>query len=595
MAADGGDSASFTVRLVNQVMAPARQIKGALGDVEKAFKSAQKTLAAPTPKRGPLSDWDKMVAGAKKSQASDFAKQHLASIKQQNAALKNQQAIRQKLAQHHADHGASATLTGAASEAAIGATYAVAAAAVAAVAAVGYLTYKFAEASLEAGKFAERSRLAMSFLTGSGPLAAIQFDALRHEAQGLGLDVEDTQHSFQKLLAAQFSIGKSRELIRMGSDLQAIGASADEVSGALLAITQIKSKGRLQAQEMLQLQERGISSELVYNALQSKLGKTRDQVQKMQQGGKISGDVAIEAILEAVRHKTGTTKAGEAGANFANNTITGLGNQLHAGVQNFFIDVGDALLPGFTVIAGRIKAIVTTLANDPQIAALGTFLLSEFQIFTLWLEANWPQISATLVASAHLMADSVRFVVECFDLTTMKGQALAGIMAALAVTFGIVALAAFTLGLPLYAFIAVIGLVVYAVIEAVGWIWDKIKALGNFLGIGGGTATPDAPGVPAVAPQTGYGVGPWANIPTLSTPASNDNAIQGVTAAPGAQALSGMTNATAAGEERGGSPVHVDSLAVHVQAPADQDPEHMGQIVGQAVHSELAKIMRQAS
>src|SRR6478736_5243836 len=99
MAADGSDSATFTVRLVNQVMAPARQIKQAMGEVGKAFKDTQRAMSAPAPRRGALSDWDKMMSGAKKSQAADFAKQQAALVKSQAAQQKQQLAKSRELAQ----------------------------------------------------------------------------------------------------------------------------------------------------------------------------------------------------------------------------------------------------------------------------------------------------------------------------------------------------------------------------------------------------------------------------------------------------------------------------------------------------------------
>jgi hypothetical protein len=42
MAADGSDAASFTVRLVNQVTAPARQVQQAMSGVTKSMQAAQK-------------------------------------------------------------------------------------------------------------------------------------------------------------------------------------------------------------------------------------------------------------------------------------------------------------------------------------------------------------------------------------------------------------------------------------------------------------------------------------------------------------------------------------------------------------------------
>lgn len=562
MAADGGDSASFTVRLINQISAPARQVQQSMAGMTKSIQSAQRALAAPAPKRGAVSDWEKMTGGAKRNSALEYAK-NANRLKEREE--KRSADVSRRIAQGHADHGLAGMLASGGSEMALGATVAVAAAGLAAAAAVGYMGLKFAEASVQAGIFAERSTLAIGFLTNNAPAAAQQFDAVRHMAQGLGLDVEDTQHSFQRLLAAQFSVGQSKELIKMGSDLQAIGASADEVSGALLAITQIKSKGRLQAQEMLQLQERGISAELVYGALQKNLGKSKAEVQKMQTAGKITGDDAIQAITDAVKHKTHESKLGEAGAAFASQTVAGMTGVMHAKLENLFVDVGELMMPGVTKIMKLVGGMFDTIVSDPKIIGVGQFLLSEFEYFTLWVDANWPAISAALVTGAELVADSFRFVVELFDTSTVKGMVFAGVIGTLAAAFGVMALAGFTLMLPLYALIAVIGAVAYGIYAAIGWISEALSSLGSWISGGG---------------DKGGGVG-------------NDNGIQPMGAAGGFAALAAMQgDTTESAAATGQQPIN---LTQHITVPQADDPQRQAALIGQEVHSQIATIMRQAS
>lgn len=591
MAADGGDSASFTVRLVNQVMAPARQIKAAMGDVEKAFKSAQRSMTAPSPKRGPLSDWDKMLSGAKKSQALDFAKQQTALTRAQNASAKKQMATQQKLSQFHADHGLGAMALEGGADAALGATVAIAAAGVAAAAAVGYLSFKFAEASVEAGMFAQRSELAIGFLTNNAPRAAKQFDDVRGMAQGLGLEVNETIHSFERMLAMQFSVGKSKDLIKMAADMQAIGANAEEVQRILYAIAEIKSMGTLQKRQERMLQMAGISGQLIDKALMSKMGiSDHGKLETARKKNQIGADVAIDAVMEAVMHKTHEGKLGQAGRAFAENTLTGMEAQMHAGLENLYINVGKRLLPGVTEIANLVGQTLGAVMNDPEINAIGDFLINEFEIFVLWAKANWPEIQSDIVMAAHAIGESMRFVVECFDDATIKGMAMEGILIALAAALGLVALAGLMLMGPLYAVIALIGLLVYAVVKAVEWIAEKIGELGKWLGGGMTTGPADA------------GVKGWGGVPMVddfgnvlpSMPVANDNgAIQGVTAAGGVQALQNMSGTTEAGQESGGSPVRIGQLNVTV--PESKDPQEQASLIGQAVHTEVAKILRQAS
>ena len=105
----------------------------------------------------------------------------------------------------------------------------------------------------------------------------------------LGLNIDQTAHSFANMLKLQFSEKEGRKWVKLGADLQAIGNEADEIQGIFRAIGQIRSKGRLQAEEMLQLAERGVSQELVWDEAAKLMGfgggdAGREQVRKAQEG-----------------------------------------------------------------------------------------------------------------------------------------------------------------------------------------------------------------------------------------------------------------------------------------------------------------------
>jgi tape measure domain-containing protein len=284
-----------------------------------------------------------------------------------------------------------------------------------AASAVSQIALSFAAASIEGLKFAQRSELALGNLLHQGQNARAEFDEVRAMAQRLGLGIEDTVHSFQKLLAAQFEVGRAKELIRMSSDLQGIGASAEEVKRSLLAITQIKSKGRLMAEEMLQLQEAGISSELVYDALGRRLGKTRDELRKLQEAGKLDAATGIEAILEAVRKKTGTTQAGELGAKFAATTLEGLQAQLTGGIQNTFINIGRRVAPILMPVASKIVAALMSALDNPRLKAAGERLLIRLERFGAWVIAHMPQIEKVFTQAVDGVALAIDKVVDVID------------------------------------------------------------------------------------------------------------------------------------------------------------------------------------
>lgn len=418
------DDANFTVRVVNEATAPARAIKQSLKEVTDAFKSMDGVVAN---------------SGAK---GGGFGK----------------------------------ALSAAALSATEAALFGVGAAIGVAVVAEGFLATKFAEAATEAARFAQTSIQAITQLTGSGATANAQFAAVRHEAAALGLEVEGTVKGFQKLLAAQFEIGKAKELIRMGADLQVIGASGEEVGRVLMAITQIKSKGKLQAEEMLQLQEAGVSAELVYDALGKTMGKTRAELQKLQQKGKIGSTEGIEAILEAVRHKTGVSRAGDAALN--NNTIDASMRRLQGDISNTFIDIGQAITPTLEHLTARIPELFKAIKDDPDVAELGDFLLNQFEGFGLWVDAHWPEIKATVLDAVHAIGEVIRTQFAVLQFVTDNWEGIRVAMYAVAGVMGIVAAAGFVLMAPLlFVTGAVAGLAlgfVYAA-DAISDNWGKIK------------------------------------------------------------------------------------------------------------------------
>lgn len=205
--------------------------------------------------------------------------------------------------------------------------------------------------------FAERSRLALRNLSGGAFEGERAFQTAISLAEEYGLEVDKTVASFTKLRAAQFTLGETKELIKLTTDLRAIGATSLEVASAIRAITQIKAKGRLQAEELVgQLAEAGVATTLVYEALSKQLGKTQDEVRKLITAGKISADVGISAITQAVLKKANIQQAGDAGRQFADATLTGLFNRLKA-APGFFVFRVSELLKGDADIEGIVRDI----------------------------------------------------------------------------------------------------------------------------------------------------------------------------------------------------------------------------------------------
>lgn len=218
---------------------------------------------------------------------------------------------------------------------------------------VARLAVSTGKAAVEFAMFGENSRLAFDQLAKHGASPEKLFQHSIDLAQELGLGVRDTTKQFSKFLALQFNPDQATDLIKLGGDLRVLGATADEVKGAFLAIGQIKSKGRLQGEEMLQLQERGISGELVKDALAKRLGVDVGEVDKLQAAGKISADVALPAIQDALLKKLGTSTPGEASKIRAETTSAGAFDQLSSKFEATAVKFGDKFAPALNNFAGE--------------------------------------------------------------------------------------------------------------------------------------------------------------------------------------------------------------------------------------------------
>lgn len=215
--------------------------------------------------------------------------------------------------------------------------------------------------------FGQNSRMAFEQLTKHGVPAEQLFEHSRALAKRFGLDVMDTTKQYSKFLALQFDPAGADKLIRMGADLRSLGNSAEDVQGMFLALGQIKGKGRLQGEEMLQLAERGISTVLVQEEIGKLMGgKSLLEVQGLQQAGKVTADIGLQAIENAINRKLGQSSLGEAGAKFADTTIDGMIGRIKSLGQDAGLTLVDRMTAPITALAGKGLTLFEGWISSPQ-------------------------------------------------------------------------------------------------------------------------------------------------------------------------------------------------------------------------------------
>ncbi len=235
--------------------------------------------------------------------------------------------------------------------------------------AVAVIAGKFAKAVLGAAMFGQKTELAFGALLKDSKLGAAQFERLQMMTVELGLDLESTTKGFSKLLTMGFGTKQAEDLIRMGADMQKIGASAEEVERSLLALSQIKATGYLQGDELMQLAEAGVPTAKVFEILAKKSNKTVAEMMKLKEAGKITADMAIDAVGEAIKATAGISNFGDAGKKFADSTLEGMWKRLKALGGVVMQRFGKAALGPLMKLAGQFSFDPEKLLNSPRMRA----------------------------------------------------------------------------------------------------------------------------------------------------------------------------------------------------------------------------------
>lgn len=192
----------------------------------------------------------------------------------------------------------------------------------------------------------------------------------------------------------------SSELIESAKRLKAFGVDTEklvdttqrlaDVSGATgarlnevaTAYGQIQAKGRLQGEELLQLQERGIA---LQDELQKMYGLTGEEFSDALRKGKFSAE-AVEVALQRL-----TTVGGKYadGAISQSDTLAGRLSTLQDNIQRLATNVGTILEPLFKwVINSSIEAINYINQLAAQAARIQGFGISDQQRDSYWKQAG---------------------------------------------------------------------------------------------------------------------------------------------------------------------------------------------------------------
>lgn len=136
----------------------------------------------------------------------------------------------------------------------------------------------------------------------------------------------------------------------------ASGATGAELQGLVTAYGQVQAKGRLQGEELLQFQERGIA---LQEELRKMYGMTGEEFQKALSKGQVSA----KAVEVALQRLTSTGGKYANGAIAQSDTLNGKLSTLVDGVEGVARAVGTALSPAIKTVLNEAIAAVNAINN----------------------------------------------------------------------------------------------------------------------------------------------------------------------------------------------------------------------------------------
>lgn len=150
---------------------------------------------------------------------------------------------------------------------------------------------------------AEQAQVSFTTLLGSGEKAKAFLADLAQFAAHTPFELTGLQDSAKRLLAFGF---EAKQIIPMmtaiGDAVGSLGGGKDVLDGITTALGQMQAKGKVSAEEMAQMAERGIP---VWDMLAKKIGVSVPEAMKMAEQGAISSAQAIPAILQGMNDKFG--------------------------------------------------------------------------------------------------------------------------------------------------------------------------------------------------------------------------------------------------------------------------------------------------
>lgn len=207
-----------------------------------------------------------------------------------------------------------------------------------------------------AGEF-EQSEIAFGTLLGSGQKAKTFLADLSKFAASTPFELTGLQSASRKLLAFGFDSNSIIPIMKnVGDAIAGLGGGAAEIDRVTMALGQMKAKGKVSAEEMMQLAEMGIPA---WDILAKKIGKSVPEAMEMASKGAIPAATAINALVDGMGEKFGGLMDKQS------KSLLGTWSNLQDNISSIGRTIGKELMTSLDITGqiGKINDALTGLSN----------------------------------------------------------------------------------------------------------------------------------------------------------------------------------------------------------------------------------------
>ena len=222
-----------------------------------------------------------------------------------------------------------------------------AAAATAAFVGLGYAIFRVGRSSLMTAVEFSKLKLALASVAGGAKQAQLQFQDMIQVAKLPGLGLEEAVRGSLRLQAVGFSAAEAkRELMAIGNALASVGAGRQQLEGVILALTQMKAKGKIAGDDLRQMAN---WLPQIRKAMIGAFGTgATEDITKM--------GVSVEEFIDKVT--TQLEKLPKVTGGIANAL-----ENLSDGMKQMYNAIGQLILPLFETVVGKIAKMIDDITE----------------------------------------------------------------------------------------------------------------------------------------------------------------------------------------------------------------------------------------